>query len=536
MTSPWSPARRYTLPGVLDQQAGERPDQLAMHIGDEPITYRRMRERSVAVANGLLALGVEPGDTVALFGATSPEWVYAWFATQRIGARAAAINVYNRGDFLLTPLRDSNVKVVLTDPELADRVGAVAGELPDLETVVLRASSPDAGPDLPVAVRTTEELLAHDTGRVTGGRPCAWNEPGTLFFTSGTTGPSKAVLCTSQYLCSAAWAAAVECWGLEAGETVWSPLPLFHLSAVGTVLGPMLAGGSSVLETAFHPAQTWDRVREFGCVGVVAAGAIVNMLWNLPEDPRDADLPIRFVSAAPIAEELYEPVKRRYGCEIVTMYGLTEAFPLTIKRVGDEDVPGASGTANPNFEFRIFDDEDHEVPVGGVGEIVCRPLSPHVMSDGYLGHPESTVERTANLWFHTGDLGRVDEQGRLYYVDRKKDAIRRRGENVSSYELEQAILRHPAVAEAAAIGVPSDVGEDEVMVCVTVASDAALDMTELMDFCVERMPYFAVPRYVDVVDELPKNAMGRVTKDVLRGRGITDSTWDREAAGYVVQR
>jgi crotonobetaine/carnitine-CoA ligase len=524
------------MPGVLDAQASERPDQLYMHIGDEPTSYAQMRDRSIRLANGLLDIGVQPGDTVAIFAATSPEWVATWFATQRVGAIAAAVNAAYRGDYLAAPLRDAGAAVVVTEEALLDRVLDVADQLPQLRAAVVRdqqrAPVPPAGH---LSIHSLETLLEAPSDAVRGGRPHAWNEPGTVFFTSGTTGASKAVLATPHYLMSSAKAAS-DCWGLGAGEAVWSPLPLFHMSTVGTVLGPLLAGGSSVLETSFSPAHTWDRIREFSAVGMVAAGAIVNMLWSLPPDPRDADVPIRFISAAPIAKENYQGIRERYHCEIVIMYGLTEAFPLTVKTVRDPDVPGASGRANPNFDVRILDTDDVEVPTGEVGEIACRPLGPHVMSEGYLGQPAVSLARSRNLWFHTGDLGRMDGDGNLYYVDRSKDAMRRRGENISSFEVEQSVLTHPAVAEAAAIGVPSELGEDDVLVCVVLADRAAFEVTEFLDHCSARMPYFAVPRYVDVLDALPKNALGRVTKDDLRARGVSAAAWDREAAGYVVQR
>jgi len=221
---------------------------------------------------------------------------------------------------------------------------------------------------------------------------------------------------------------------------------------------------------------------------------------------------------------------------VVTCYGLSEAFPLAYAGVGDDNPPGASGRPNPDFDVAIFDEEDREVPPGAVGEIVCRPRRRHVMFEGYDAREAETLGQLRNLWFHTGDLGRIDEDGNLSYADRKKDAMRRRGENISSFEVEQALLRHPSVAEVAAIGVPSELGEDDVMVCLVLRPGAEFDIAPFMDFCCERLPYFAVPRYVEVLDELPKNAVGRVLKHELRARGTGASTWDRDEAGYVVAR
>jgi crotonobetaine/carnitine-CoA ligase len=307
----------------------------------------------------------------------------------------------------------------------------------------------------------------------------------------------------------------------------------------------MLVGGTTVLAKAFHPGEVWDDVRARGAIGFAGAGAMVSMLQNLPADPGDAQLPLRFISAAPIDANSYRDIEKRYGCRIVTMYGMTEAFPIAVKSVADEGIPGTSGTPNPNFDVRIVDEHGDPLPPGTVGEIACRPRYPHVISEGYVGeaadpgkpgipvlaHPE---------WFRTGDLGRLDcdEKGdqNLTYVDRIKDSLRRRGENVSSVEVEAVVMRHPAVAEAAAVGVPSELGEDDILLVVALRPGATLDCAELLDFCAARMPYFCVPRFVEKVDELPKNGIGRVRKDLLRGRGLNPGAWDRENQGYIVAR
>jgi crotonobetaine/carnitine-CoA ligase len=312
-------------------------------------------------------------------------------------------------------------------------------------------------------------------------------------------------------------------------------MPLFHLSAAPAVLAPMLVGGTTVLAPTFHPASVWDEVRACGAVGFVGAGAMVSMLWNQPPDPRDARLPLRFISAAPIAAGVYRDIEKRYGCRIVTMYGLTEAFPIAVKSVAEAGVPGTSGRPNPNFEVRIVDPDGEPLPDGAVGEIACRSRYPHVMSEGYMNASGLAVDPHP-AWFRTGDLGVLDSDQNLTYVDRVKDSLRRRGENISSVEVETVVTAHPAVLEAAVIGVPSDLGEDDILLFVTVQPDRDLDYTELLDFCGARMPYFSVPRYVEIVSELPKTIIGRVRKDVLRTRGVGTAAWDRESHGYIVSR
>jgi crotonobetaine/carnitine-CoA ligase len=507
---------RFSVATVLDRRAEQYPDRVMMSIDGVDVTFEQMRRRSCAAALALRDIGGGPGAGVALFAGTCPEWVYFWLGAGRIGAVAAAVNTANKGDFLLHALRLSQAKVVVTDAERRPRVVEVADRLPGMASVVLHANSLDAGAD---------EVAEH-VGDVA--------ETGSLFFTSGTTGPSKAVATTWHYLFTVA-ATAAAAWEFGAGEALWSAMPLFHLSAAPSVLAPMLVGGTTVLASAFHPASVWDEVRACGAVGFAGAGAMVSMLMNQPPDPRDVELPLRFISAAPIAADVYRDIEKRYGCRIVTMYGMTEAFPIAVKGVAEDGVPGASGRPNPSFDVRIVDADGAPLPAGTVGEIACRPRYPHVMSEGYLNPTDGAVVPHPE-WFRTGDLGVIDSDRNLTYVDRVKDSLRRRGENISSVEVETVVARHPAVLEAAVVGVPSDLGEDDILLFVTVRPGVDLDYAELLDFCGARMPYFSVPRYVEIVGELPKTVIGRIRKDILRAQGVGPAAWDREAHGYIVSR
>jgi crotonobetaine/carnitine-CoA ligase len=519
---------RFTVPAVLDRRAEQYPDRVMMSIAGTDVTFEQMRQRSCAAANMLAGLGIAPGDCVALYTATCPEWVYFWLGAARIGAVSAAVNAANKGDFLRHALRLSRAKVVLTDAEHRPRVDEVSGDLDTLTDVAVQNAS-------------LSSTLTDGAAGAVPDRSAAVDEVGSLFFTSGTTGPSKAVATTWHYLFSVA-ATVASAWEFGPEEVLWTAMPLFHLSAAPSVLAPMLVGGTTVLAGAFHPGEVWDDVRAHRASGFAGAGAMVSMLQNLPADPRDARLPLRFISAAPIDAASYHDIEKRYDCRIVTMYGMTEAFPIAVKGVADEGVPGTSGRPNPNFDVRIVDDDGKPVPAGTVGEISCRPRNPHVMSEGYINQadegtgPVSERVDSHNEWFRTGDLGSLDGDRNLTYVDRIKDSLRRRGENVSSVEVESVVMRHPAVLEAAAVGVPSELGEDDILVIVTLRPGAALDCAELLDFCAARMPYFCVPRFVETVSELPKNGIGRIRKDLLRIRGLKRDTWDREKYGYIVTR
>jgi crotonobetaine/carnitine-CoA ligase len=511
---------RFTVAAVLDRRAEQYPDRVMMSIAGVDVTFEQMRQRSGAAANVLNELGVGRGDCVALFTGTCPEWVYFWLGAARIGAVSAAINAANKGDFLLHALRLSQAKVILTDAERRPRAEEVADALGNLTSIVVQDDSLNTA------------LSRESAGRL-GDSLGEAEDVGCLFYTSGTTGPSKAVATTWHYLFSVA-ATVASAWEFREGEALWTAMPLFHLSAAPSVLAPMLVGATTVLAGAFHPGQVWDDIRARGAIGFAGAGAMVSMLQNQPPDSRDAQLPLRFISAAPIDANSYRDIEKRYGCRIVTMYGLTEAFPVAVKALADAGVPGTSGRPNPNFDVRIVDEHGNALPPDTVGEIVCRPRYPHVMSEGYVG--EDLRVDPHQEWFRTGDLGRLDRDQNLTYVDRMKDSLRRRGENVSSVEVETVVMRHPAVAEAAAVGVPSEVGEDDILVVVTLRPGATLECAELLDFCGTRMPYFCVPRFVETVSELPKNVIGRIRKDLLRARGVNPGAWDRESKGYIVSR
>ena len=517
---------RFTIPDVLDRRADQFGDRMMMSIAGTRVTFAEMRDRTCAAANVLADNGVTRGDTVALFTATCPEWVYFWLGAARIGAVTAAVNVANKGEFLLHALALARAKVVITDADRQPRVQEIVDRVKTVRTVQVVGDSLSAL--LTEASRTPPDATL----------PSEPDELAALFFTSGTTGPSKAVATTWHYLFSAA-AGVAAAWELEAGDVVWSAMPLFHLSAAPSVLVPMLLGTTTVLSAAFRPTEVWDDVRACGAAGFAGAGAMVSMLWNQPPDPRDSQLPLRFISAAPIAADMYRSIEQRYNAKIVTMYGMTEAFPIAFKAVSDDGVPGTSGQVNPAFEVRIVDSDGRPLPSGSVGEIACRPRSANAMSLGYVDAAavdSALVVTPHEEWFRTGDLGSLGDDGNLTYVDRVKDSLRRRGENVSSVEVETTVMRHPAVLEAAAVAVPSDLGEDDILVVVTVRPDADFDHAELLDFCSTRMPYFCVPRYLEVLDEIPRNVIGRVRKDLLRKRGLGDGAWDREEHGYTLSR
>jgi crotonobetaine/carnitine-CoA ligase len=529
----WTAGEHLTLDRVVDERAHRSADDVCVYFQDDPVTYAQMSERSTSVANRLLDLGIRHGDTVALLCENNPGMIYVWFGTARIGAIEVAINTAYVGEFLRHQLDNCAAKVVVVDAHLAHRVLGLTDVLPAIETVVIHGPVPH-GTELAsarpgVAIVDFNTLLEGDPNHLTVPRAPRWDEPCSVIYTGGTTGPSKGVLLSHNYMVLGTQQFA-RVWGGGPGDVMYSPLPLFHLNAKAvTVLGAMIGDFTGVLDRRFSVTATWDRVRKYEATGIMILGSMITMLWNLPKSDDDAMLPIRSLFCVPVPAELHRPIEKRYGCRIVGIYGLSEAAPLTQTSPENPPLPGSAGRRNPLFDVRIFDDNEAELPVGEIGEVVCRPLAPHVMFEGYYRNPEATAATTKNLWFHTGDFGRFDAEGNFFFVDRKKDAMRRRGENVSSVEVERAIMVREEIAEVAAHAVPSEFTEDDIKVCVVLKPGAMLTAEELLHHCETNMPSFAVPRYFEFLDELPKSPVGRVLKRDLHTKGVTAKTWDSQA-------
>jgi crotonobetaine/carnitine-CoA ligase len=527
---------RISLVEMLETVADSRADKVALWFDDEPITYQQLVERSRAVANGLLNLGVKPGDTVASLMQNCPEHVYLLFAASYIGALEVPVNTTFRGHFLDHQLRTASTRVVLADADLAPHVAEVADGLPDLECVLIRGEANGLEVPDPIRIGSTADLLLPDSRRPTQHEP-RWDDACTVQFTSGTTGPSKGAVLSQNFMVN--WARQFSSgWCRDEEDTFFATTPLFHMAAKGVgVLGAISRGASCAVDSRFSVSNFWDRIEKYQAASTILLGPMLMMLWNLPRRESDRDVPVRAPVAAPIPPDLHRQMEERWNWRFLGFYGLSEAAPLFIGGISEPLEPGTVGQVNSEvFEVAIFDDCDCPVPPGTVGEIVCRPRQPHVMFERYFGNDAATVAITRNLWFHTGDLGKIDPDGTFSFVDRKKDYLRRRGENISSFEVERAVEQHPSVAEAAAVAVPSELTEDEVKICVVLKPGASLSHADLLEYCVNNMPYFAVPRYIEFLDELPHTPSHKVQKYKLREAGDTAATWDRAAAGYQVNR
>ena len=514
-----------SIVGLLEERAGDTPDQVCLWFGDQGVTYSELHQRALSAAAGMSRFGVQAGDRVGIIMENRREFVECWLGTMLLGALAVPINLAYRGQFLRHQLDDSQACMVLTDGTGIAALAEVVSSCRQLKTVAVHAADPPPGTES-VSYVSLNEIFG-DPQAVVGVSPQS-GDPATILYTSGTTGMSKGVVMSHAYLVTIG-GLLCDAMKLSAADTVYLPLPLFHLGGLTALLTSLVAGSSSVIEEKFSVTATWDRIRTRGATAAIFVGPMLQMLWQLPADPSDADLPIRVLGAAPMPPGLEEAVPKRYHCDVWTMYGMTEAFPLAIANAGDPFPAGAGGRRNPTFDIRLVDDAGEDVPVGVTGEIICRPRRPHVMFDGYLDNEEATARQVRDGWFFTGDYCREDVDGFVYFVDRKKDAIRRRGENISSFELEHAIRNHPSVADVAVIGVPSPLGEEDVKAVIVAHPDHTPSFEELQAFFRSELPPFAVPRFIEFVTSIPRNPVGRILKYQLREQGITAATWDRDS-------
>jgi crotonobetaine/carnitine-CoA ligase len=520
--------RRWTGSQVLRRQARERRDHVFLLAPEEDLelTFGETLERSERVAGGLRAAGAAAGDRVVIMGRNSSSFVLSWFATTLADLVEAPVNTAYDGEFLRHQVELVQARWVVVDSDLADRFVALRPRLPlvegfwvidcgDLDGAVerLRAAGWQAEP--------WESLLRAE--RWDGPEPDA-RALTAVFFTSGTTGLSKGVAMPNAHMNF--FAELTRCLTRFTAEDTWlSVTPLFHGNAQYMAVYPaLIAGGRVVIRTRFSATRWVAQLREHDVTVTNFLGVMMDFVHKQPARPDDTDNSLRCVFAAPTASSILEDFQTRFGIEaFVEVYGTTETCCPILSPYGEPRPAGAAGlNADRWYDVAVVDPEtDIEVEVGEVGEFVVRPRHPWICSLGYFNMPEKTTEAWRNMWFHTGDAVRRDEDGWYYFVDRIKDAIRRRGENISSYEVEQAILGHPAVAECAVIGVPADseAGEDEVM--AVIVADRDMTAEDVWGWCGGRVPAFAVPRFVWFRDDLPLTPSEKIQRNVLREEART---------------
>ena len=527
-------AETWLVHRVLEQRAAARPDHPVMHWEGQDYTYAAINREANRIAAGLEARGVAPGARCAVMMQNTPAHVFVWFATAKLGVVEVPVNTAYRGDILTHIVSSARVTAMVLDAEFVPVVARIAGGCPGLGTFVVASGDiEEARRALPGVVLSLDEVAEGEGADL----PRAIDPTTTacIMFTSGTTGPSKGVVINNHFELSFA-VVFNEIVSLGTGDVTYNFLPFFHIAGKFIMLGTMLADCRMLLRPRFSAGRFWADVRAHGVTVTVGVGGICHMLWAEPRRPDDADNPLRMIYAVPNPHDVQEAFLERFGLQLTEGYGSTEANIVVYTRPDEPTPKGTAGRAAPYYEVAVVDELDRPVPPGTSGEIVVRAKHPHILMEGYDGLAEATLAAFRNLWFHSGDRGHMDEAGFLFFHDRMKDAIRRRGENISSFEVERIVNKHPGVAETAAVAVAAEVGEDEVKVVVVRNPGAALSEEALLRHCVAEMPYFMVPRFIEFRADLPRTPTQKVRKVALRAEGVTPATWDREAAGFRVTR
>jgi carnitine-CoA ligase len=494
-----------TLVDILRRRVAERPDHVFLRFEDAHLTYGDALTRAERTAGALAGLGIVPGGRVATMVANSPAAVDVWFGCGVLGVVEVPLNVELKSDLLVDIVARGGCSHLLVAREFLPVVEPLAARLPPL--VVIEDLGAVAVAPVP-AVR----ISPGDTSVV--------------LFTSGTSGASKGVVLNHHANFRLAHAV-IDNVGLHGGDVLYTTFPLFHVAArYVSVLAAMIVDGAVVVHRRFSASRFWDICRAEGVTAIHYLGTVPMMIFNQPERGDDGDGPVRVAYGAGMPATVWERFEARFGLRVHELYGSTEQGAVTFTNAAARRV-GTCGRVVDDTELEIHDPHGDPVPPGTVGEIVVRNRIPGIFFEGYLDMPEATVRAWRDLWFHTGDLGSLDEDGYLRFHGRLKDAIRRRGENVSAVELEQVIEDIDGVHEAAAIGVPSELGEEEILVVIEPVAGAAIDASSVWDHCVEHLPRFAVPRYLRFVDALPRTSTNRVEK--YRLAALLPSDHDREA-------
>lgn len=530
------PINKRLVGALLADKAMTLGDNVFFYYRNMEVSYGKLNERSNRVGNGLRELGVNKGDKVCVIMATCPECLYVWFGLSKIGAVEASINTAYKGDLLQYLINISDAETIILDEDLLDNIKFIENDLIKIRRLIIRPKEGGRKKLNPTRFEgiSFEELFKGS--EVDPKVESHVSDLAYLLFTSGTTGLSKAVMLSVNIMYRLGTTHA-EVMRYDSRDVLYNYLPFFHIAARFLTLGGLLVGAKMVLQERFSVSEFWGQVRKYGVTSFFSVGAMMHMLYSQPEGPDDGNNPLKKGYCIPIPKEFYKDFMRRFNVPtLIEAYGGTETGHVTIVPWDETWREGSCGKRNDACEAIVADENDYELPPGEVGEILMRQKEPFAMMSGYYKMPEETLRATRNFWFHTGDRGYVDNDGWFYFVDRAKDCIRRRGENISSFEVERVISSHPMVAESAVFPVPSEVGEDEVMAAIVLRQNAKIAPEELIAFCEDRMAYFAIPRFVDFRESLPKTPTEKIEKYKLRKEGVSASTWDRVKAGYRIKK
>ena len=530
-----SDQKNWVLPKVLKDQASLIPNKDFLQFSyDKALTFSEVNKLANQIANSLNKLGIRKTDKVSVYMPNSLEICLAWFGILKNGSVMVPINTAYVMDFLQYIIESSDSKIIIIAEEYLERLANIQDRIPNIEKVI---------------VWTRNNKDSFESNGYSKTQLISWNdfvskgsnqEPeveithmdhARLMYTSGTTGKSKGVVrpCAADYSSAQNYSSIMD---LTSDDTVFTCLPLFHSNAMVMGVYPaMISGCKVVVEEKYSASKFWKWMKDFEVTKFNLVGVMSYFMWNAPVVPEEKQHKVKLVLGSPAPHDIIEEFMERFNILFTEGYGLTEVGQCTFTRPNEPFRVGSCGKESPGYEIKIVNpDTDEELPRNTPGELVLRPRIPNICLHYYYKMPEKTVSDFRNLWFHTGDLCRMDEDGYIFFMDRVKDYIRRRGENISSFEVENLISTHPSIEESAAIAVKLDEqgrhSEDELMIVIVLKENMTLDPKDLIEFLQPIMPKFMIPRFVRFRDSLPKTPTNRVQKVKLRDEGVTKDTWD----------
>lgn len=515
------------LPRILLRQAERFGSKPFIDVCGRSASFEEMLHVSSRLARGLRQLGVTRSDRVAMLLPNCFELVALWFATSSLGAIEVPTNPGLKGDLLCHNLNNCGAEVLVADAGALAELAKVQDSLPSLRTLILVGTDPAEARAAGIRIGrivSFDECMAPQLGFDLV--DVHYSDPMAILYTSGTTGPAKGALMSHHHCYS--WAAAMAAnLGYASSDSYFSALPLFHTDAqMFGVLLPLIYGTKTTLVESFSASRFWDQLRASGASATNLLGAMAVILMRAPPSDTDRDNPVRVCQCIPMVPDR-EAFERRFDMRLVTGYGQTETSFVTLDTV-DDTRPGSCGRPHPDWQVAIVDEADRPLPPGSVGEIVSRPTKSWSMFSGYYRAEAKTVQTLRNLWYHSGDAGFMDKDGWLYFKHRLNEAIRRRGENISAYEVETVAEKHPDIVESAAFGIPSEFTEEDIMVVALRRAGSTVEPTELLDHFRDLAPRHMVPRYIEITDTpLPRTPTEKVARNSLRQRGVGPDTFDR---------
>ena len=526
-----------TVGDLLAEQATRFPDRpFIQMVGGSPCTYAQAYARARQIATGLGSAGLQSGQAAVLMLANSLDHIFTSYAVNLLGGIEVSINTGYRGAALEHAIRQCGAKLIVVEAQFLPLVHAALPAVPALETVVVVGTAMDGGDWGRVRLLEFDELCRNDGDLELP--QVRHSDVASIIYTSGTTGPAKGVLMPHAQVVLLARRTAEQC-RLGPDDVVYCYLPMFHMAGkFMSVLGTMSAGGKVVLDDRFSADKWLERIRDCGATFTGGHGPMLEMIHALPATADDRNHSLRTVCSAPFPKQIAGSFQERFGVRGLEVWGMTEVGIPCWSSLDEPLHDGSCGRVDDEwFEFRIVDPAtDEPLPTGETGEFVVRACHPFTLMQGYIGMPEKTVEAWRNMWFHTGDVGYVDASGLVYFVDRGSERIRRRAENISPYDIEVAALKHPAVAEAAAVGVPSGLaGDDDVKLCVVLRHGVALEAVDLLRHLAAELSHFMVPRYLEFVEALPRSATHKVQRAALKRPPFGADVWDRKQHGVALR-